>query len=208
MWTLRPRGGARTRLRVVGRLAVGRIAIVRTPGPVHARARDIVQRIPNSSDRDSSLGRRQQGRAAVLVLDLFSRLVDVVLEDLRDQSADPVPPLALLAVLQWSIRLRAMDELESGFLALEVTVTEIERTNHAGSSAGVPEQGHHDVVPRRVVVALEVLEDIAGAIRLERRVAHTLAAGDGREGNLGVEVLRDRVDVGAELQAGRCCSAS
>jgi len=64
----------------------------------------------------------------------------------------------------------------------------------------VPDQRPQNVIPTRVLVPREVVEDVWGSRRIEERVAHLVGSRELHERDLLEEIRRDRLDLAAELE--------
>lgn len=189
----------------IGPLAGFRVLLVGTVVAVDAGTRDCVQVIPDSGRRWSALFRREKRLPPVPVSEVVAGAFDVVLDDAGDRRTDRIPPLALLAVLEWRVLLGTMMEPNARSILVEVAVAHVEATERPGSSAGVPHQENQDVAHRRVVVPVQVFQNGLGTFGFQVGLADLPRFADCRERDLLPEAFGNGVDLRSESEEGPEC---
>jgi hypothetical protein len=91
-------------------------------------------------------------------------------------------------------------ELYTGAVVSEIEISQVKRSNSTDPSAGMPHQEQDDVLPARVVIAIQVLQNVRNAFRFESSITHVLAAAHSRERDIFAEAIANSINLLGESE--------
>jgi len=188
------RRALRNLIHVDDRLAIGRVAVVRTPARDLARPRPLVDILPDGRLHSAAVSGGEKRFSAVIVRYIRPLVVQVVVDHLADLRRYRHRPLAPLAVLDWGVRLRPMDDVQVRCLGVRVVVVDIEAVGGAHPHPGLGQDELGDVLDRGVLVLGEVVDYLLGPVDVQCRLSTALTVRNGRDLELLEQASLDGVD--------------
>lgn len=119
--------------------------------------------------------------------------IDVILDGHAPGRPEIDVALATFAVLEWCLLLGSVTELEH--VGVRVKLLDIERSKSGSSHRRPPQNGEDDLMPTRVLVAVEMVKNRLGTSGPEFDVFRLASIGEFRGVKLLCEPIVDRLDI-------------
>lgn len=163
-----------------------------------ARLAASVHRISDGTAAHPALARRQQRLTAIVVGLVDPVDLDVLRDDAVPLGTEVDPAFTPFLVFQWGVRLGSVFQVHREVFGFEVF--EVDRTERRETNSRPPEDCHDDVIAGRVLVAVQVFQNLLGSRPLELDASGFGPVWNLRRVDLFVQPLRNGFNVGSPRQ--------
>lgn len=146
----------------------------------HAGPRPFVDVFPDGRLREPALRGSEERLTTVLVTHGWPALLEIVIDNLRSSASNADGPFSLSTVLERSVGVRSVVQLQVRVIAFRVIISNVETVSSAHPHPRLDEDEPGHVLRGGVLILGQIVENLVRSLRVEGGLADVPAVGDER----------------------------